>query len=104
MGGTQPAWSSSNISVATSRTGSATTARAGETTGSMTANAAGCTTEADEGEVATETTPSGLPRRVKAAVTWARGVRNRIQEYVKLSVFLAFPQDSLFADPAVEEL
>jgi len=53
---------------------------------------------------AATTTMPPRPGRVKAAVTWARGVRDNIEEFVRHSVFLAFPKDSLFANPVVEEL
>jgi len=97
--GAQPARSSNSI------TSSATIgAKVAERAGSTTANVAACAIKADAGEAATETAPSSLPGRVKAAVTWARVVQDRAEEYVKLSMFLAFPNDSLFADPAVEEL
>jgi len=103
--GAQPIRSSSGVRVAETRTGSiATGAIPVETTDSTTANAAGSTSTADAGKAVTETTLSKSSRRIKAAVTWVRGMRDRVEEYVKLSIFWAFPKNSLFADPAVEEL
>jgi len=61
-------------------------------------------TQADVGKAASETAASGLLGHVKSAVMLARGVRDKVVKYVQLSTFLAFPKDSLFADPAVEEL
>jgi len=100
--GAQPTQSSSS---ATTRMGSTVTgARPAETTGSTMGNAAGSPTKADASNAATETALSRSPGRVKAAVTWVCDMRDRVGEFVKLSMFLAFPKDSLFADPAVEEL
>lgn len=52
---------------------------------------------------ATETT-SPRPGRMEAGMAWALGVRDKIAELIRQSVFLSFPKDSIFADPAVEEL
>jgi len=109
---TEPARSGSSsngsgVGATVSRVDSAATGQAVASSckdGSSTANATGSAAKVDVCEGATETAPSKLPERVNAAVSWARGVLGRVEEYVKLSVFLAFPKGSLFADPAVEEL